>query len=568
MLGNAGAIASKRIANLPELGLLTALEPVVGLAQGAADRGGGGHRVRLPYEAKRSVVTTGIIVVALLLSVHAALAADAPDTAISDPAQWRSIALARALRAAADVQDPYRQAEVLASSARAQATVEGPAAAEKIIRQALAAAARIQADEFRGWALNEIVLAQIAADDLIGARQTAEAISAARPQDRAYSAIATVHVRLGNLPVAQTLALRIGDPIARGDVLRQIVSAHSLNGDIEAARALLPSIEDKQYAAMAFGDVAVARLDDGNLSGAYEMATRARKASRNEVYGRIALAQAGNGDFSGALKSLQLINDPVDRALVQGRVALQRAEQQDAAAGRELLAAALAAIQQAPGKPQHKLAPAAQLARWQVVAGDINVARQTLRSLRSEAELLPAGRERDEVLDYIGRSQARAGDTREAVDAAKKISDRVMRALLVRDAVSLDADATPASATAWAREFSDPLVEAAAQFGVISMQTFRGGQRPSLEAIDAAHAAARRISDRELLPAAYAALAAVRARAGDVPGSLAIFQEALDSAESLERSDQIAAACVRIVDALDERLMFLGRAVDAMDEAP
>ena len=30
-------------------------------------------------------------------------------------------------------------------------------------RQALAAAARIQADEFRGWALNEIVLAQIAA---------------------------------------------------------------------------------------------------------------------------------------------------------------------------------------------------------------------------------------------------------------------------------------------------------------------------------------------------------------------------------------------------------------------
>ena len=524
--------------------------------------------MRVPYEAKRSVVATGIIVVAILLSVRAALAIDSPDAAISDPAQWRSIALARAQRAAADVQDPYRQAEVLTSSARAQATLEGPAAAEKIIRQALAAAARIQADEFRGWALNEIVLAQIAADDLIGARQTAESINAARPQAKAYAAIATVHVRLGNLPVAQMLALRIGDPVARGDVLRQIVSAHSLNGDIEAARAMLPSIEDKQYAAMAFGDVAVARLDNGDLSGAYEMATRARKASRNEVYGRIALAQAENGDFSGALKSLQLINEPVARALVQGRVALQRAEQQDADAGRELLAAALAAIQQAPGKPQLKLAPATQLARWQVAAGDINVARETLRSLRSEAELLPAGRERDDVLDYIGRSQARAGETREAVDAAKKISDRVMRALLVRDAVSLDSDATTASATAWAREFSDPLVEAAAQFGVISMQTFRGGQRPSLETIDAAHAAVRRIDDRELLPAAYAALAAVRARAGDVPGSRAIFQEALKSAEALERSDQVAAACIRIVEALDERLMFLGRAVDAMDEAP
>jgi tetratricopeptide (TPR) repeat protein len=523
--------------------------------------------VRLPYEAKRSVVATGIIVVAILLGVRAAFSAESPDSAITDPAQWRSIALARAQRAAADVQDPYRQAEVLAASARAQATVEGPAAAEKTIRQALAAAARIQADEFRGWALNEIVLAQIAADDLIGAKQTAESINAARPQGRAYAAIANVHVRLGNLPAAQALAVRIADPVARGDVLRQIVSAHSLNGDIEAARAMLPGIEDQQYAAMAFGDVAVARLDNGNLSGAYEMATRARKANRNEVYGRIALAQAENGDFSGALKSMQLIKDPLARALVQGRVALQRVEQQDVVAGRALLADALAAIRQLPEKPQPKLAPAAQLARWQVVAGDINVARETLRGLRSEAELLPPGRDRDEVLDYIGRSQARAGDTREAVDAAKKISDRVMRALLVRDAVSLDSGATTASAKAWAREFSDPLVEAAAQFGVISMQTFRGGRQPSLETIDAAHDAVRRIDDRELLPAAYAALAAVRARAGDVPGSRAIFQEALDSAEALARSDQIAAACIRIVEALDERLMFLGRAVDKMDEA-
>ena len=77
-------------------------------------------------------------------------------------------------------------------------------------------------------------LAQIAADDLIGARQTADSIVAARPQSPAYAAIANVHVRLANLPAAQTLALRIGDPVARGDVLRQIVSAHCLNDDIKA----------------------------------------------------------------------------------------------------------------------------------------------------------------------------------------------------------------------------------------------------------------------------------------------------------------------------------------------
>lgn len=524
--------------------------------------------MRLPCRAKRSVVATGIIVVAILWSVPAALSAESPDDQASDPAQWRSIALTRAQNAAARVQDPYREGEVLAAIARAQATVEGPAAAEKITRQALAVAARIQADEFRGWVLNDIVQAQIAADDLIGARQTADSITSSRPQAQAYAAIANVHVRLGNLPAAHALALRIGDPVARGDILRQIVSAHCSNGDIEVARAMLPSIEDKEYAAMAFGDVAAARVDNGDVSIALELAARARKASRDEVYGRIALTQAEKGDFPGALKTVQLINEPMSRVLVQGRIALQRVERDEVAAGRELLATAMATVRQSRAKPQLKLERAAQLARWQVAAGDVTVARETLRGLRAEAEQLPAGADRDDLLDNIGRSQARAGDTREAIGAAKNISDRVTRALLVRDAVSLDSNATTAGATAVASEFSDPLVDAAAQFGVISMQTFRGGQHPSLEVIDAAHAAVRRIKDEELLPAAYAALAAVRARAGDAAGSQEMFQEAMVSAEALGRSDQIAAACIRIVEALDERLMFLGRAVDKMEEAP
>jgi tetratricopeptide (TPR) repeat protein len=523
--------------------------------------------VRLPCKAKRSVVATGFSVVAILLTVPSAFSAEFSGDAIADPAQWRAIALARAQSAAAEVEDPYRQAEVLASVARAQVTVEGPAAAEKIIRQALSVAARIQADEFRGWVLHDIVQAQIAADDLIGAKQTAESITAVRSQGPAYAAIANVHVRLGNLPAAQALALRIGDPVARGDVLRQVVSAHCLNDDLDAARAMLPSIEDKQYSAMAFGDVAAARVENGDVPGAYEVAARARKASRNEVYGRIALAQAEAGDFSGALKSLQLINEPVAKALVQGRIALQRVERNDAIAGRVTLTAAIDALKQARVKPQLKLAPAAQLARWQVVAGDGAMARENLRGLRAEAEQLPVGPERDGLLDYIGRSQARAGETREAIDAAKTINDRVMRALLVRDVVSLDPGATTTSAATLASEFSDPLVDAAAQFGVISMQTFRGGQKPALETIDAARAAVRRINDRELLPAAYAALAAARARAGDVAGSREIFQDALTSAETLARSDQVAAACIRIVDALDERLMFLGHSVDKMDEA-
>ena len=78
---------------------------------------------------------------------------------------------------------------------------------------------------------------------------------------------------------------------------------------------------------------------------------------------------------------------------------------------------------------------------------------------------------------------------------------------------------------------------------MLSLQSFRGNQQPSVETIEAARAAVRKINERELQPAAYAALAAARARAGDVPGSREIFQEALTSAEALSRGDQIAAAC-------------------------
>lgn len=523
--------------------------------------------MRLPCGSKHSVVATGIVVVAILFSGPAALATEPFELAESEPTQWQSIALARALKAAAAVDDPYRQGEALASIARAQATVEGPAAADKIIRQALEAANRIQAAEFRGWVLHDIAQAQIAAEDMIGAKQTVEAITVPRPQSAAYAAIANVYIRLGNLPTAQTLALRISDPVARGDVLRQIVSAHCVGGDVDAAKEMLPGIEDKYYSALAYGDVAAARFEQGDLPGALSIAARVRRANRNEVYGRIAFAQAELGDFPGAIKSLQLINEPVARALVQGRVALERYKRKDAVAGREMLAASLRMLQDAGLKPQVRLAPSAQLARWQALAGDVETARESLRALRAEAEELPVGPARDELLDYIGRSQARSGDTREAIDAAKNISDRVMRALLVRDAVSLHPGITTAIATSWASEFSDPAVDAAAQFGVLSHQSFRGGQAPSLETIEAARVAVSRMTDRDLQPAAYAALAAARARAGDVPGSREIFREALTSAEALSRGDQVAAACVRIVDALNERLMFLGRsAVDKTDE--
>lgn len=486
-------------------------------------------------------------------------ATDPSAAADTDPTQWRQVALNYALDLAADVEDPYRRAEVLASIARAQVSVAGSSAADKAIHQALDAAAHIETPEFRGWVLNDIVLAQIAAEDLIGAKQTAETITAARPQSSAFGAIAGIQIRSGALPAAQALVPRIRDKEVRSEVSRQIVAALSADGDIEAATKMLPDITDPYYSTVAHGDVAVAHVDKGDIAGANAVAAGARRVSRNEVYGRIALARAATGDVAGARQSLRKIDDPLQRATAQGRVALQRIDQGDDATARELLSPAIDAVQASKAKPDLKLLPTAQLARWQALAGDRKAASETLRRTRREAEQLPPGTARDDLLDYIARSQARAGDVRDAIDAAKNINDRVSRALLVRDAVSLQPDATSASAAAWAKEFADPLVDTAAQFGVLSLQSFRTGQPLSLDTIDAARVAVRKINDRELKPAAFAALAAARVKAGDLAGSREIFHEALASAESLPRSEHRAAACVRIVNALNDRLMFLGR---------
>ena len=166
-------------------------------------------------------------------------------------------------------------------------------------------------------------------------------------------------------------------------------------------------------------------------------------------------------------------------------------------------------------------------------------------------------------MDYIARGQARAGDAAGALDSALQLSDRIARALLVRDVVTLQGGATTASAAASTAVFDDPLIDAAAQFGVLGVQMLRKGEPPSVETIEAARAAVRRIDEPQLKPAAFAALAAARVRTGEARESAVIFREALAAAESLERADQRAAAYVRIVNALDERLIFLGEPAKA-----
>jgi tetratricopeptide (TPR) repeat protein len=322
---------------------------------------------------------------------------------------------------------------------------------------------------------------------------------------------------------------------------------------------MLRDIDDPFYQPLAAGDIAVAEVRAGRNDKANAMVARVRRADRAQVLGRIALARADQGDVNGAIETLQRIDDELHRAVMQGRLAATRAVEGDLDASRKMFAAAIAGVQAHSGEPERRALTFAQIGRLQAVSGDSQPAVQTLTRALREAEGLPRSDQREDTLDHIARGLARAGDSAGALQAALRMNDRVARALLVRDVVSMQTNASSASASASAAEFGDPLIEAAAQFGVLGMQLLRTTTPLSPETIEAARRAVRNIEEKQPKPAAFAALAAARVKIGNVEQGASIFQEALDAADAIARSDQRAAAYVDMVMALNDRLMFLGK---------
>jgi tetratricopeptide (TPR) repeat protein len=495
-----------------------------------------------------------------LLLVAASTALLSVAARADDPLQWRTVALSRALAAAETIEDPYRRAEALASIARVQ-TLITESAVDRTIHQALAAVEQIREPAFRDWVLNDVVLAQIAADDVVGARQTANRIEAKRQQGAALVQIATVQLRAGNVAAAQQTAATIRDQEAKSEILRQLVAISAARGELTAARDMFRDIDEPFYQALAAGDIAVAELGADNNDKANAMASRVRRADRSQVYGRIALAHADKGDMNGALETLQKIDDELHRAVMQGRLAATRAVEGDTDAARKMFAAAIGSVEAHSGEPDRRAQTFAQIGRLQAVSGDSQSAVTTLGRALREAESLERGDRREDTLDHIARGLARAGDSAGALQAALRMNDRVARALLVRDVVTMQTNADSASASASAAEFGDPLIEAAAQFGVLGMQLLRATTPLSQETIEAARRAVRNIEEKQPKPAAFAALAAARVKTGDAEQGSSIFKEALEAADAISRSDQRTAAYVDMVAALNDRLMFLGQPV-------
>jgi tetratricopeptide (TPR) repeat protein len=497
-----------------------------------------------------------------LLLVAAAISLLSVAARAEDPLQWRSVALTRALAAAGSIEDPYRRGETLASIARVQ-TLIPESAVDRTIHEALAAVAQIREPAFRDWVLNDIVLAQIAADDPLGARETANRIEAKRQQGAAFVQIATVQLRAGNVAGAQQTAAAIREREAKSEILRQIVAISAARGELAAARDMLRDIDEPFYQALAAGDIAVAEIRAGHKDKAEGMASRVRRTDRSQVYGRIALARADKGDMQGALETLRKVDDDLYRAVMQGRLAATRAVEGDVDTSRKMFATAIASVEAHSGDPERRALTFAQIGRLQAVSGDRESAVPTLTLALREAEGLERSDGREDTLDHIARGLARAGDLTGALQAALRMNDRVARALLVRDVVTMQTNADSASASASAAEFQDPLIEAAAQFGVLGMQMLRATTPLSQETIEAARRAVRNIEEKQPKPAAFAALAAARVKTGDVEEGSSIFKEALEAADAIARSDQRAAAYVDMVTALNDRLVFLGKPVNS-----
>lgn len=488
------------------------------------------------------------------------------DTA-TDPAAWRRIAMDRALKTLEAVADPYRLSQGLTSAARAQRLIGDENGAEASLRRAMQVAGRIAAPEFKGWALHDIVQAQIAADDLIGARQTAELIAADRPQGSAFAAIAEIDLRSGRMASAQALAARIRDERSAGEIGRQIVMSQIKSGALPAARETVKQIDDRFYEGLALGDIAVAEVRAGNDERALATASKAHKSQRAQAEGRVAIARAQRRDFPGAEAALAEIDDVMYRALVQGQIADLRADAGDTSEAHEQFQSALGLLDKAPDRNARKPLTLSQLARLQAGYGDRAGALDTLRRAIAAAATLTTAEQKDDAFDMIARGQMRLEDTQSALVTALSVNNPIARALLVRDVMAQQVrDGMTLAAVRSAIPKEDALTETAALFGVLGAQLYTPGRSGAADTIAPARDAVRAIDDVQLKPAAFAALAAAKVTAGDATGGAEIFEEALVASLAIDQPDKRAAAYVRIVNALNDRLMFLGQPAKKVEE--
>jgi hypothetical protein len=482
-----------------------------------------------------------------------------PDAAIAQgegapTAVWAHDALVRALSACDDITDSFHRAQVLAEISEAQVAAGEVAAARATLARALTTARAIDAEPLRNWALHDIGLAYVKADDLATAEAAAETIRDVRLHDAVLAAVVDARRGARDLTGAMTTAQRLKDIARQGFSLRTIAIQQASENDFTAAVATARSIQYGRANALALGDVAAAIARAGSFDEARALAVRIKDApSRSRAFVEVAVAQAGFGDIRGALTTLTQVDDKPDHAEATARVAAIRASTAPDDA-HEMFRQALAVAGKVRASANRKAALFVEIARAQIIAGETTEAKATLKRAFAAVPAVKGDAQRLDLLSRIAPLQARAGDFPGAFATAMRADDASLRPLLVRDIAAVQAEkGDVAGAVAIARSLEDRPAAVAALFGILRVQSQAHDASGLRETIDATLQAVRVIGSAELRAGALGSLAAAHAREGDVEGGQAVFAEAMNTAAAADGGAQRAAVYARIADSLADR---------------
>ena len=494
-----------------------------------------------------------------LASLAVAAAINSADAQVADAAQWRTIVIRKAVDTAQTIQDPYRAGETFAVLARAQVAIGDEQGAEVSLRSALAQVPAIEQVDFRGWVQHEIVRAQLALDDVIGAQQTSAAIAADRPHGASVVLLARRALQSGNVRNAEALAASIRELGAEGEILSEIVATKVSQGDLAAAQAVQRRIHDRAYAAIALAYVAIGEARAGKLDRAREIVKGVPRSQRSQAIGQLIAWLGERGETQAALQLAGDVDDSMRRSNHVARLALDTHRGGNAVRARELFSSALRLAADEKSEPREQLLARIQVARLMALAGYVSEAAGTLQLVERDLATVH-GKDRDLILEALARAYVRSGALDRALSVGASIQDRISRALLIRDVAALQAAAgVSAQQIAQLDAVPDPLGTTAAQFGILAARLGRGTTPAARATIEAARREVARIDDPLLPPPALASLAAASVRAGAPSLGSEIFEELLTAAERIERPDWRALAYVRSANALNDRLMFLGR---------
>lgn len=477
----------------------------------------------------------------------------------TDAAQWRETVVRAAVDAAQTIQDPYRAGETFALIARAQVANGDEAGAEASLRSAFAKVTAIEQVEFRGWVQHEIVRAQLALNDIIGAQQTSAAIASDRPHGASFVLLARRALQSGNVDNAVVLADSIREPAAAGEILSELVATKVSQGDLVTARSIQRRIDDREYSAIAGGYLAIGEARAGRLDRARETVKRVPRSQRPQAAGQLISWLGERGETQAALQVAGDIDDPIRRSSHIARLALDTQRSGNAAKARDLFGTALKLATDESRESREQFLARIQVARLMAVAGYTSDSAGALQLVERDLSSVE-GKDRDLILEALARAHVRSGALDRALTVGASIQDRISRALLIRDIAALQAaDGLSPEKIVQLNPVEDPLAVTAAQFGILAARLGRETTPSARATIEAARREVARIDDPLLPPPALASLAAASVRAGAPSLGGEIFDELLTAASRIERPDRRALAYVRAANALNDRLMFLGR---------